>query len=345
MKTKKQILQIREKIVDATREFLKKEGFLEVSTPILVPTLPAESHLEIFETTLLDRNRKKSKRYLITSPEVALKKLICQGIGSCFEITKSFRNTESQSSTHSPEFMILEFYRVNADYKDLMKDCENLIFYIYRVVTGQCPVNTNNFVGVDPHADKPGGLSLQKKIDITPPWPRMSVREAVQKYSGFDLNDAFEFEEMKKIFLKKGYKFENDTTWEQMFDQIFLNEVENKLKELDRPIIIYDYPAGMAMLANKKEGDPRYAKRFEFYIAGLELGDAYDELRDAKEQEKRFKEEAEKIKNSGKTEYDVDWEFIKYLKNPGLPKCSGIAVGIDRLVMLFSGCTNIQDVL
>jgi elongation factor P--(R)-beta-lysine ligase len=336
MLTKKQILQIREKVIDATREFLKKEGFLEVNTSILVPALPAEAHLEIFETTLLDRNRKESKRYLITSPEVALKKLLCQGIGSCFEITKSFRNTESQSSTHNPEFSILEWYRVGADYMDVMKDTEELILHINSSITNYELRITN----------KQSKIKFNDKIiDLATPWPRMTVREALQKYSGFDLNNAFEFEEMKKIFLDKGYKFEENTTWEQMFDQIFLNEVESELRNLSTPIILYDYPASMAMLANRKEDDPRYAKRFEFYIAGLELGDAYDELRDPVEQEKRFKEEMEKITKEGKTEYPIDSEFIELMKNPGLPKCSGIAIGLDRLIMLFSGCTNIRDVL
>lgn len=336
MKTKKQILQIREKVLDRARAFLKKEGFLEVTTPILVPSLPAESHLEVFITTLLDRSRRKSTRYLTTSPEVALKKLLCQGVGSCFEITKSFRNTEDKSSTHNPEFTILEWYRVDADYMDVMKDVEELILHINsRITSYELRIKNKN------SKSKYGN----KTIDLSIPWPRMTIREALLKYSGFDLNDAFEFEQMKKIFLKKGYKFESGTTWEQMFDQIFLNEIESKLKELTTPIILYDYPAAMAMLANKKKDDARYAKRFELYIAGLEIGDAYDELRDAKEQEKRFKEEEKKIKELGKTEYAIDFEFIEYLKNPGLPKCSGIAVGIDRLVMLFSGCQNIQEVI
>jgi elongation factor P--(R)-beta-lysine ligase len=334
--TKKQILQIREKVIDATREFLKKEGFMEVTTPILVPALPAEAHLEIFETTLLDRNRKESTRYLITSPEVALKKLICQGIGSCFEITRSFRNTETQSSTHNPEFSILEWYRLGGDYLDVMKDTEELILHINSSINNYELRITN----------KQSNIKFKDKIiDLSTPWPRITVRDSLLKYAGFDLNSAFEFEEMKKIFLEKGYKFEENTSWEQMFDQIFLNEVETKLRELETPIILYDYPASMAMLANRNEDDHRYAKRFEFYIAGLELGDAYDELRDPIEQEKRFKDEEAKIKASGKNQYSIDWEFIEFLKNPGLPKCSGIAVGLDRLVMLFSGCQNIQEVI
>lgn len=329
MNNKLRILHIREKVVDTIRAFLKKEGFLEVTTPILVPALPAESYIEVFKTKLLDRQRRASTRYLITSPEVALKKLLCQGVGSCFEITKSFRNTETQSSTHNPEFTILEWYRIDADYMDVMKDCENLVIAINQSINPKVP-----YV-----------LSYRRSIDITPPWPRISIKAACQKFAHFNLDAAFNFAAMKKIFLSKGYKFEKNITWEQMFDQIFINEVEREIKKMDRPVILYDFPSPMAALAKKKSDNPNYAERFEFYIAGLELGDAYSELQDANEQEERFKNEAKEIKRLGKTEYAIDWEFIKFLKNPGLPRCSGIAVGIDRLIMLFADCGSIQDVL
>ncbi len=336
MKTRLQILKIREQVIDAIRYFLKKEGFLELTTPILVPALPAESYLEIFETQLLDRQRHASTRYLITSPEVALKKLLCLGIGSCFEITKSFRNTETQSSTHNPEFTILEWYRVNADYKEVMKDCENLIIAINKVI------NPKTTFFINCRLQTADGKLL---INLTPPWPRISIKDACQKFAHFNLDAAFDFAAMKKVFLKKGYKFEKDTTWEEMFDQIFINEVERKIKTMKTPVILYDYPAPIAALAKKKKDDPNYAERFEFYVAGLELGDAYSELQDAEEQEERFKKEMAEIKRLGKTEYTIDWEFIKALKSPGLPRCSGIAVGIDRLIMLFADCGSIQDVL
>jgi EF-P lysine aminoacylase GenX len=326
------ILQIREKVVDAIRSFLKSAGFLEVTTPNLVPALPAESYYDVFETKLLDRQRNPSMRYLTTSPEVALKKLLVRGIGNCFEITKSFRNTETQSSTHNPEFTILEWYRVNADYMDVMKDCENLIMEINKKVNPYAPFQISS-------------ADLADQIDITPPWPRISIKDACQKFAHYNLDAAFDFDAMKKIFVKKGYKFEKNTTWEQMFDQIFMNEVDREIKKMNRPVILYDFPTAMGALAKKKKNNPNYVERFEFYMAGLELGDAYSELQDAKEQEDRFKNEVKKITRLGKNKYEIDWDFIKALKSPGLPRCSGIAVGIDRLVMLFADCDNIQEVL
>lgn len=350
MKTKREILHIREKIVDTIRTFLKHEGFLEVTTPILVPALPAESYVEVFETKLLDRQRHSSTRYLITSPEIALKKLLCQGVGSCFEITKSFRNTETQSSTHNPEFTILEWYRVDADYTDVMSDCENLILEINKKINPQTPeyihVGTDFYVCPKMETDRYGGLSLRKKINLTPSWPRISIKDACQKFAHYDLDAAFNFAAMKKIFLAKGYKFEKNTTWEQMFDQIFMNEVGCEIKKMNRPLILYDYPAPLAALAaKKKKSNPHYVERFELYIGGLEIADACSELQDATEQEARFKNELVKLKSLGKIKYQIDREFITALKNPGLPRCSGIAVGIDRLVMLFTDCASIQDVI
>ena len=336
MKDKLQILQIREKVVDAIRAFLKKEKFLEVTTPILVPALPIESYIEIFETTLLDRQRRPSTRYLTTSPEVALKKLLCQGVGSCFEITKSFRNTETQSLTHNPEFTILEWYRVNADYTDVMKDCENMILAINKKINPHNPFILSYQIP---------NTKYKIQLDLTPPWPRISIKDACQKFAHYDLDAAFDFSAMKKIFLAKGYQFEKNTTWEEMFDQIYINEIETEIKKINRPVILYDFPAAMGALAKKKKNNPNYVERFEFYIAGMELGDAYSELQDANEQEARFKNEMKEIKRKGKTEYKTDWEFIKALKSPGLPRCSGIAVGVDRLVMLFADCASIQDVL
>lgn len=330
MANKLKFLQIRAKVIDAIRTFLKNRGLLEVSTPILVSSLPAEAHLEIFETTLLDRNRNPQKKYLITSPELALKKLLCEGIGSCFEITRSFRNMETQSKTHNPEFTILEWYEIEKTYVDLMTSCEKLLVAINSKI----------------NPDHPSTLTYQNQVyDLKIPWTKMSVTEAFTRFAHVDLPRAMELESMKNIFLAKKYTLDEETTWEQMFDQIMLNEIEPQLQKLHQPVILYDYPSAMAMLAKKKTSNPDFSERFEFYLAGLELGDCYNELIDWQEQEKRFHQEAEKIKRDGKTEYPIDWEFINYLKNPGLPPCSGIAIGIDRLVMLFADCDNIKDVL
>lgn len=313
---------VREKVLKSIRAFFEHEKFHEVETPILIARPPAESYLDVFETTLLNRQRKGTPAYLTTSPEVPLKKLLVAGIGNCYALTKSFRNMETQSTMHNPEFTILEWYRVGADYFDIMKDCENLLLQL----AGK---NTLVYRG--------------KTIDLSAPWERITVAEAFQKYADVRFDEFLDFEKAKQIVVKKGYKVEKNSTWEQLYNQLFLNEVESHLGQ-GKPTILYEFPAVVAALAKLKQEDKRFAERFEFYIAGLELGDAYSELTEADEQEERFKKELVEIKRLGKTSYDYDHDFIEALR-VGLPKCSGIAVGVDRLVMLLSDTKDIADTL
>jgi lysyl-tRNA synthetase class 2 len=313
---------VREKVIRRIRSFFEKEKFHEIETPILIAHPPAESYLDVFETKLLDRSRRPTPAYLSTSPEVPLKKLMAAGLGNCFAITKSFRNMETQSNVHNPEFTILEWYRVGADYFDIMNDCEKLLAAIVGAKT----------------------LTYQgKNIDISAPWERITVASAFKKYAGINFSDFFPFEQAKKIVKQKGYTLEKRTTWEQLYNQIFLNDVEPNFGR-GKPTIVYEFPGELAALAKKKAGDPRVAERFEFYIEGLELGDAYSELTDPLEQEARFKKELVELKRLGKTTYDYDHDFIEALK-AGLPKCSGIAVGVDRLVMLLADTKDIADTL
>jgi lysyl-tRNA synthetase class 2 len=165
---------------------------------------------------------------------------------------------------------------------------------------------------------------------------------AFKKYASVDLEKNLTQEEIIPTAKAKGYATEN-ATWEQLFNQIYLNEVEPNLGQ-GKPTILYDFPSPMAALAKKKHGDPRFAERFEIFIAGLELGDAYSELSDWKEQEERFKAEVVERKRLGKTYYPYDKDFITALK-VGLPRCAGLALGVDRLIMLFANVLRIQDVL
>ena len=242
------------------------------------------------------------------------------GLGNCYSLTHAFRNMETQGKRHNPEFTVLEWYRVNADYFTIMNDCETLL----KTIVGK---NT---------------LVYQKKsIDISSPWERMTVAESFKKYADIDFDEFFT--QAPKIARKKGYSVEKNTTWEQLYNQVFLNEVEPKLG-YGKPTILYDFPSAVAALSKHKVSDPRFCERFEFYINGLELGDCYGELTDPVESEKRFDVQMKEIKRLGKTAYDYDHDFIDALK-VGLPKCSGIAVGVDRLVMLLADVTDITDVL
>ncbi len=314
---------IREKIIKAIRKFFDEAGFHEVETPLLIAHPPAESYLDVFQTTLFDRHRHASTAYLSTSPEIPLKKLMVAGLGNCYSLIKSFRNMETHSKLHNPEFTILEWYRIGADYKDIMKDCEALLLSIYENI---------------PRLNYQG-----EEIDVTAPWERLTVAESFKKWADVDFDGFFDIKEARRIAKKKGYQVHAKNTWEELFDQIFLNEIEPCLGR-GKPTILYEFPAVMGALAKKKSSDSRFAERFEFYIAGLELGDCYSELTDWKEQEERFKKELVEVKRLGKTVYDYDHDFIEALK-VGLPKCSGIAVGVDRLAMLFADTDDIADTL
>ncbi len=324
---------VRERVFRAIRSFFEKRQFHEVETPLLIPHPPAESYLDVFETKLLDRNRQGTPAYLSTSPEVPLKKLMVAGIGNCFALTKSFRNMETQSTTHNPEFTILEWYRVGVDYTEIMKDCEELLLHISTALTQDAGKSS-----------LPDSLVYQgKQVDLRSPWERLTIAEAFKIHARVDFDEFLDVKAARHIAERKGYRVEAQTTWEELYNQVFLNEVEPYLGH-GRPTILYEFPGALGALARKKPSDPRFAERFEFYIEGLELGDCYSELTDWKEQEERFLGEIKEIKRLGKTMYDYDHDFIEALK-VGLPESSGIAVGIDRLIMLFADAKTIQETL
>ena len=326
---------IREKVLRAIRIFFEDRNFHEVETPLLIAHPPAESYLDVFETTLLYRSRRPQTAYLSTSPEVPLKKLMVAGLGNCFALTKSFRNMETQSNLHNPEFTILEWYRVGADYREIMKDCEELLLFI----------NTYLLRTQEGHVDRdPKKIIYQhKEVNLEAPWERLTVPEAFARWAHIKFDDFLKDGVASQVARSKGYTVGRGTTWEELYNQIFLNEIEPHLGR-GKPTILYEFPSVMGALAKKKVADLRFAERFEFYIEGLELGDCYSELTDWKEQQERFEKELKEIKRLGKTMYDYDHDFIEALK-VGLPTCSGIAVGVDRLIMLFANAKTIQEKL
>jgi elongation factor P--(R)-beta-lysine ligase len=326
---------VREKVLTAIRRFFLDRKFHEVETPYLTGSLPPESYLEIFETTLLNRKREGRRAFLPTSPEPFLKKLLVAGIGNCFAIPKSFRNTENMSRTHNPEFTILEWYRVNADYTDIMDDCEELLTFINAYLQR---------TGDGGQTEKPTTLTYQgTQINLAPPWERLTMSDAFKQYAGIDLPNALTRENLVPLVSKKGYTVTGRDSWEELFHQVFFNEIEPHLGR-GKPTIIYDYPVSLAALSRKKKSDPRFAERFEFYIEGLELGDAYSELTDATEQLGRFKEEEAARRRLEKIRHPIDMDFIRALQ-VGMPAAGGIAVGVDRLIMLFANVTDIADTL
>lgn len=307
-------LLARERVIDGIRAFFKARGFHEVETPLLVAHPGMEPHLEVFQAALVTAGGARADAYLTTSPEYAMKKLLVAGLDRIFQVCKAFRNREDVSRAHNPEFTILEWYRANADYTAVMDDCEAL----FDALAGD-------------------------RADLRPPFERLSVRDAFARDAGVDLDAALTLESMAPIARGKGYAVDEDTSWEQLFHQILLNEVEPNLGR-DRPTVLYDYPISLAALARARPDDPRYAERFELYAGGLELGNAFSELTDPSEQRRRLTaERAERI-TAGRTVYDLDEDFIRALEL-GMPPSAGIAVGVDRLVMLLTGATAIRDVL
>lgn len=325
----KKTFLVREKVIDALRMFFKTRGFHEVETPLLVKSPGTEPYLEVFETTLEFAEGDSYPAYLLTSPEYAMKKLLTAGFGNIFQICKSFRNKEGRSSRHNPEFTILEYYRTPATYLDLMKDIEAMLSEIAVYIYGE--------------KARQGFEYQELQIDLTTPFTRYSVAEAFEKFADISTEDLLSEKKLLRIAKEKGYQINSTTTWEQAYNQIFLNEIEARLDK-SKPTIIYDYPLSQAALSKRKQSDPRFAERFEIYLAGIELGNAFSELNDALEQETRLRAELKERDNLGKTKYELDEDFIEALKT-GMPDSSGIAIGVDRLVMLFANTPTIEDTL
>lgn len=310
------------KIEEATCQFLKEKGYLKLDLPVLSPALIPESYLEAFETQFSFFN-KFHKLYLTPSPELFIKRLLTEGVGNCYYLGKAFRNSEPSSSLHLSEFTILEFYKTKANYQDIKKEIEKLIFYISQAVFQKETIVYKNY-----------------QLNLKNSWEEISVAKAFLKFANIKTEELFDQKRFFKKAQKKGYTTEN-SSYIDLFSQIYTQEIEPNLGVNGCPTVIYDYPKELAALAELNP-DGRTAQRFEFYMAGVELGDCYTELTDWQEQKKRFEKEMLERKKTKKSSYPADWEFIKALKK-GLPQCSGIAIGFDRLSMIFANCDNIKN--
>lgn len=329
----------RTRVIKAIRAFFDAQDFEEVETPLLVAAPGMEPYLEVFETHLTTARGASHRAFLTTSPEYAMKKLLVAGLPRIYQICKSFRNGEEVSRGHNPEFTILEWYRAHADYHAIMADCEHLLLHIWHTLT-ELPFPKGKGPG---DRQEPILSTARGPVSLLQPWERISVRDAFQHHAGVDLDAITDDAAMRATLIARGYRTTEETTWEQGYHQIFLNEIESHLG-IGRPTILYDYPASMAALARRKPDDPRYAERFEFYIGGIELGNAFSELTDPDEQLARLEQEQAERAALGKSRYEIDMDFIAALR-AGMPPAAGIAVGVDRLVMLFAGAATIQDTL
>lgn len=321
----KELLETRFQIIRLIREYFWSQGFLEVETPTIVRVPGQEPNIVPMRVSVHDDKNHEFQGYLHTSPEYTIKKMLSAGFRNVFSVCKCFRDRESFGDTHNPEFTMIEWYRSDANYVDVMDDTEGLFHFVADKTTGNGTINQENL------------LKIQKK------WSRRTMRELWQDFVGINLDEYLTVEKMFELCVTRGYNPEREESYEELFYRIFLNEVEIKLG-FDAPLIVYEYPAQMAALSKLSDRDNRYAERFEVYINGLELSNAFSELTNADEQKKRLLEEHQFRKETGKDVYDIDEEFIDALR-AGMPTTSGIALGVDRLVQIFTGCQNIDNVL
>lgn len=321
----KEFYQKRAKIISLTRAFFEREGFIETETPIAVALPGQEPELFPVPVTLHNPQGRANRYYLQTSPEFAMKKLLAAGFEKIFQICKCFRDYESFGGLHNPEFTMIEWYRANATYKDIMDDTERL----FQFVGGALGTRTVVWSG---HA-----------IDIAGAWDRKTMKQVWQEYVGVNLDEYLEESAIRTLARSRGYEVRDGEPYEDVFYKIFLNEIEPKLGA-ERPVFVCEYPAIMTSLSRICAHDSRYAERFEFYIGGLELANAFGELTDAKEQKNRLEADRAKRSAAGKEIYPVDPDFIAALES-GIPETGGIALGVDRMVMLFTGSTDINEVI
>jgi len=316
-----QTYQIYLRIIQTIEKFLQENNYLKLDLPALSPALIPEGYLEIFKTEFryLDT---KDALFLTPSPELFIKRLLSEGIGDCYSMGKSFRNSEPSSPKHQPEFTMLEWYKVGKDYKYMAHEVLKMLSEISWELFGK---KTITYQGKSVSFDK---------------WEEMTVAESFKKYADISSEELFDPNTFIAKAQKKGYVTDG-FTYMDIWSQIYAQEIENNLGTSGFPTILYDYPIQFAALS-KPNSDGKTAQRFEFYIEGTELGNCFSELTDASLQKKRFVEDDCERMKSGKIEHPVDWGFIEALEK-GLPESTGIAIGIERLGMIFTNSKNIED--
>ncbi|MDO9574027.1 MAG: lysine--tRNA ligase [Candidatus Contubernalis sp.] len=315
----KKVFIQRSKIIQYIRDFLNQEGFLEVETPTM-HTITGGASARPFVT---HHNTLNMDLYLRIATELHLKRLLVGGFDRVYELGRIFRN-EGISTKHNPEFTSIEIYQSNADYHDMMQLTENLTAHVAKKLFGTLKITYQG-----------------KEMDLTPPWPRMTMLESIRKYAGFDFNEINTDEEALKLARQHKMEVFNDTVRGEVINMFFENYVE---KHLVQPTFIMDYPLEVSPLAKKKKDDPSFTYRFEAFMAGSEIANAFTELNDPIDQRERFKKQVEKRAAGDEEAHMMDEDFITALEY-GMPPAGGLGIGIDRLVMLLTDSPSIRDVL
>ena len=316
-----EFLQTRHQIIHGIRKWFDQQNFIETETPLLVSAPSPEAQLFPVKT---------EKGYLITSPEYQMKRLLVGGFDKIFQITRCFRDAEN-SPQHNPEFTMLEWYRTYQPLEKLMTDIEQFVLHL---------------------SDSVKSNLLSKKIPL-PPWPRKSVSALFKKHIGikldgsetsYELRKKAELSGHEKLFhdLPDSSKLTDSLAYEQTFFRLW-NYIQNRFSQ-STPVFVFDWPLQLASLARKNPMRKEFAERVELYVNCMELANGFAELTDPIEQRRRFEQDLKNRKSEGRETVPLDKKILKSLEQ-GLPECSGMALGIDRLIMWLCGTDNIQEVI
>ncbi len=305
--------------VSAIRRFLDAEGFLEVETPILQPIYGGAAARPF----VTHHNQLDQDLFLRISFELYLKRLLVGMYDAVYEIGRDFRN-EGVSFKHNPEFTQVEFYKAYIDYHGVMNLTERLVAYAAEQVTGSSKITYQG-----------------QAIDLTPPWKRITLRDAIRELSGIDYVDTPDADSLGAAMRQKGIEAKPGTTWGKLIDHLLGTVVEPTLIQ---PTFILDYPRDISPFAKMVPGDPSHVERFEFFIAGMEMGNAFTELNDPRDQEARFVEMGRLYDAEDDEAAPLDEDYLRAMRY-GMPPCGGWGMGVDRLTMLLTDQRTIRDVL
>jgi len=310
---------VRAQVVSALRRFLDEHGFLEVETPILQPIYGGAAARPF----ITHHHQLHQDLYLRISFELYLKRLLVGGYERVYEIGRDFRN-EGVSYKHNPEFTQLEFYAAYLDYNDVMSLTEEMLAFVAQAVKGTTQITY-------------GG----HEIELAPPWKRITLRDAIRQYSEIDYGVHPDAESLRMAILSLGGHAPEGATWGKLVDGLLGDYVEPRLIQ---PTFITDYPRDISPLAKRKPEDPTHVERFEFFIGGLECGNAFSELNDPLDQEARFIEMAQLYEAEDEEAHPMDEDYLNAMSY-GMPPCGGFGTGVDRLTMLLTDQDTIREVV
>jgi lysyl-tRNA synthetase class 2 len=306
----------RARVVAETRRWLDERGFVEVETPVLQPIYGgALARPFVTHHNALDRDL-----YLRIATELYLKRCIVGGIDRVYELGKDFRN-EGISFKHNPEFTMLEWYEAYADYEDAATRLEQLVAHVAHAVLGTTIVERNG-----------------DEIDLSPPWRRITLRDAIREQTGIDV---LEHPAREALAAAMGSEASPEEGWGKLVDGLLSKEVEPTLAQ---PTFVMDYPVEMSPFAKRHRSDEGLVERWEAYVGGFEIANAFSELNDPDEQRRRFEQQAEEIARGDEEAQPMDDNYLQALE-AGMPPTGGVGLGIDRLVMLLTGATSLREVL